>query len=77
MNECLVQKGWEDDSDEALHSFQAPKTLPHPNAVWPVTQASQFTAEKAQQSLELMFPDPMEVHNLSDGLSTRLPSRWD
>lgn len=47
MNECLIQEGWEDDSDEALHSFQAPKPLPHPNAVWPVMQASKFTAEKA------------------------------
>lgn len=33
MNECLIQEGWEDDSDEALHSFQALKPLPHPNAV--------------------------------------------
>lgn len=28
-------------------------------------------ASSQRRKLELMFPGPMEVHNLSDGLSTR------
>lgn len=71
MNECLIQERCKDDSDEVLPSLQAPKSLPHSSAAWPPTQARKFTVEKAQQNLQLMFPDPVKVHDGSDGMSTR------
>lgn len=67
----MIQEGCKDDSDGVLPSLQAPKALPHPSPAWPPTQVSKFTVEKVQQSLGLVFPDPVKVHHCSDGLSAR------
>ena len=46
--------------------FRPPNPFPNPSAVQPVMQASKFTVEKAQQSLELMFPDPMNRDQIAN-----------
>ena len=51
---------------KACTLFRPPNPFPNPSAVWPVMQASKFTVEKAQQSLELMFPDPMNRDQIAN-----------